>query len=405
MTWAHYFYGAKYSPQITQVNVDGGPLSTSCPTGDTCEAGYAGDIEVDGDIEQDLSVAPDAHIYVYDVPNDETGQTALDEYTAIANQDIAATVSSSWGECEADAGEAFAEAENTVFEQMAMQGQSMFAASGDQGPYTCLVTDGTTRLNVFDPASQPWVISTGGTSLGTFNPATNADPKYPLVGTETAWNPDNLCSDAAPSPGNDEEGGFFWCDFNAGTGGTGGGTGGSSQFWPAPSWQKGLGVINSFSTHGPGSCALATSQATLCREVPDVSANADQYTPYAEYCTGNSSTVDSTCAILADGGGLGTGGGWIKIAGTSMAAPIWASLIADRDAYQGGRAGNIGPLIYGWLASPNYLTYFHDIAKPLPSLEKGVVPPTSNGLFPTTPGFDEATGVGSPNFTAIITGA
>ena len=27
-----------------------------------------------------------------------------------------------------------------------------------------------------------------------------------------------------------------------------------------------------------------------CREVPDISANADEYTPYAEYCTGNAST-------------------------------------------------------------------------------------------------------------------
>jgi hypothetical protein len=29
---------------------------------------------------------------------------------------------------------------------------------------------------------------------------------------------------------------------------------------------------------------------------------------------------------------------------------------------------------------------------------------TNNGLFPTTPGYDEATGIGSPKFAAIITG-
>ena len=28
---------------------------------------------------------------------------------------------------------------------------------------------------------------------------------------------------------------------------------------------------------------------------------------------------------------------------------------------------------------------------------------TSNGLFPTTPGYDEATGIGTPKFAAIIT--
>ena len=29
---------------------------------------------------------------------------------------------------------------------------------------------------------------------------------------------------------------------------------------------------------------------------------------------------------------------------------------------------------------------------------------TNNGLFPTTPGYDEATGIGTPKFAAIITG-
>jgi hypothetical protein len=27
---------------------------------------------------------------------------------------------------------------------------------------------------------------------------------------------------------------------------------------------------------------------------------------------------------------------------------------------------------------------------------------TNNGLFPTTPGYDEATGIGTPNMTALI---
>ena len=35
------------------------------------------------------------------------------------------------------------QAENVIFEQMALQGQSMFAASGDQGAFDCLRTDGT----------------------------------------------------------------------------------------------------------------------------------------------------------------------------------------------------------------------------------------------------------------------
>ena len=65
---------------------------------------------------------------VYDAPNDYTGQAELDEYTAIANQDVASTISPSWG-------------------------------------FGCIRSDGTTIVDQADPASQPWVTSVGGTSL------------------------------------------------------------------------------------------------------------------------------------------------------------------------------------------------------------------------------------------------
>ncbi len=42
-------------------------------------------------------------------------------------------MSSSWGECEADAGQGYAQAENITAEQMAAQGQSMFSSAGDTG--------------------------------------------------------------------------------------------------------------------------------------------------------------------------------------------------------------------------------------------------------------------------------
>jgi subtilase family serine protease len=387
-TWAKQFYGAKYSPSITAKNVDGGPLSTSCPSGDTCIADYSGDIEVDADIEQEMAVAPDASWDVYDAPNDETGQTSLDEYTAIANDDAAATVSSSWGLCETDAGEGYAESENTVFEQMAAQGQTVFSAAGDDGAFDCIATDGSAAAAIDDPGAQPWVISAGGTSLNTDNPGTNPSPGAPAAGVETVWNPDNLCGTAAPSASNDNQGGYWWCAEGSGAGG-----GGSSEYWGAPSWQKGAGVNSKYATHGPSSCALAARASTPCRQVPDVSANADEFTPYAEYCTGNSSDLNSYCAQI------GNGGGWFGIGGTSLSAPLWGALIADRDSYKGERSGNIGYLVY---ANPS--KFFRDIAAPARSSEKGVVPATNNGLFPTTAGYDEATGLGSPKFAAIIEG-
>jgi kumamolisin len=199
-TWAEYFYGAKYKAPLEDINVDGGPLNPVCPAGDECPPqynGYSGDVEVDADIEMQLAVAPNAkHILVYEAPNDFTGQTELDEYTKIAQDDIADVVSSSWALCENDAGAALAQAENLIFEQMALQGQSMFGAEGDSGAFSCIRSDGTTIANVLDPPAQPLVTSVGGTSFESFNPDADTDPNYP-TGVETVWNVDNLCNERA----------------------------------------------------------------------------------------------------------------------------------------------------------------------------------------------------------------
>jgi kumamolisin len=399
-TWAHTFYGPRYTAPLANVTVDGGPLAPVCPAGDTCPAaanGYSGDIEVDADIEVSLAVAPDVkHLIVYNAPNDFTGQTELDEYTTIANQDVASTISSSWGECENDAGASYAQAENTVFEQLAMQGQSLFSSSGDTGAFGCIRSDGTDVLNVNDPASQPWVTSVGGTSFEGDNPGTKAYPGTPAKGTETVWNVDNLCSDQAAAADNGGQGGLFWCAA------TGAGGGGSSQFWGRPFYQHGPGVNSKSTTYsgeavanGETGCTLAAA-GTPCREVPDISAMADPYNGYAEYCTGSASTPESDCATFSGGQ---PAPGWFAIGGTSLSSPLWAALIADRDGFNGHRSGNINPLLYTWFQiAPS--VFFNDITGN-GRLQQAA---TNNGMFPTTPGYDEATGIGSPKFAAVITG-
>jgi subtilase family serine protease len=163
---------------LTDINVDGGPLSPVCPTGDQCPPQfneYSADIEVVADIEAQLAVAPSAKsLLVYNAPNDFTGQTSLDEYTRIAADNTADVISSSWGICENDVTNGYVQAENVIFEQMAVQGQSVFGAAGDTGAFGCIGSDGTTGVELIDPPSQPWVTSVGGTSLETFNPGTNA---------------------------------------------------------------------------------------------------------------------------------------------------------------------------------------------------------------------------------------
>jgi subtilase family serine protease len=387
-TWAHTFYGPQYTPRLTDINVDGGTLAPVCPAGDICPSnlqGYLGDVEVNADIEMTLSVASDARVLVYSAPNDDTGETELDEYAVIANQDAASTVSSSWATCENDVEAGMAKAENIIFEQMALQGQSMFNASGDTGAFGCIRDFGVAIADTLDPASQPWVTGVGGTSLEADNPGSNPAPGYPAAGTETVWNTDNLCSDQAPATDNGNVGGIYWC------GDTGAGGGGSSQFWGRPFYQVGPGVNNPDTAYGNGTtaCALA-SKGTPCRQVPDVSADADPYTGYGEYCTGSVKTPNSECAFY---------NGWFAIGGTSLSTPLWAAMIADRDGYLGGRTGNINPLVYLWLRTDPG-TYFTDITGVGPLQQAA----TNNGLFPTTPGYDEATGVGSPKMAAIITG-
>jgi subtilase family serine protease len=399
-TWAQTFYGSHYHPRLVDINVDGGPLApntSQCPVGDTCFYGYGGDDEAEADIEQDLTIAPDTDsVLVYNAPNDETGQTELDEYATIANQDIADSISSSWAICEPDAGLAYAEAENLIFEQLAAQGQSMFSSSGDTGAFEC-IRDGTfsdyAPLEALDPASQPWVTSTGGTSFETFDPGSSPHPGYPY-GTEAVWNTLDVCS------GNDSSTASSPGIIDCGTYGAGGG--GHSIFWPMPNYQRGPGVINPYTVYGPSNCALAAT-GQPCREEPDISANADPLTGYAEYCTGstyvsptpNGTGYESACYGLTKTPGAP---GWFHIGGTSLSAPLWAALLSDRDAFDGHRSGNANYLLYALFDNPStYATDFHDIT--------GFNQVSNNnGYDPVTPGYDEATGIGTPNFTGLITG-
>ncbi len=57
----------------------------------------------------------------------------------IPTRDAAQVLSTSWGECEADAGTAEIELESTLFQQAAAQGQSYVAAAGDEGSEDCNV--------------------------------------------------------------------------------------------------------------------------------------------------------------------------------------------------------------------------------------------------------------------------
>ena len=313
---------------VTNVPVDGG-----------AGVGF-GSGEADLDIQLVASEAPQSKILVYTAPNAGDAQV-LDPFVAMADADQAQVISSSWGICEPDADTSLVEAENQVFEQMAAQGQTVLVASGDSGSSGCFQQDGTTRLAVDDPASQPYVTGVGGTSLVSGSGTAGAMPD------ETAWN--NCWEQADVS-----------C---AQYGGGGAGTGGVSQFWPMPAWQRTAAVL--------GGAPPAGCDGAPCREVPDVSGSADP----------NQSNDE-----------IFYGGGWMGIGGTSAAAPLWAAAVALVDQGCAAPAGFLNPRLY---AQGSTLT--NDV-QAMGNDFTGL----AGGEYAAGPGYDMATGLGSPAGTALL---
>jgi uncharacterized repeat protein (TIGR01451 family) len=192
------------------------------------------DAEVTLDIELALALAPASQIYVYEGPNSNQG--VLNTYNRIATDNLAKQVSTSWGLGEDLVNAQYLQAENAIFQQMAAQGQTIYAAAGDSGAYDDYPNNSSQTPVVDDPASQPYVVGVGGTTL-TVNANTGA---YQM---ESVWN-DGL--------------------------GNGAGGGGVSTVWPIPSWQTNISTVYSM-TH---------------RNVPDVCLNADTNTGYAIYYNG-----------------------------------------------------------------------------------------------------------------------
>jgi subtilase family serine protease len=258
--------------------------------------------EVSLDVEMVDAIAPHANILVYEGPN--TTQGINDTYAKIINDNKAQIVSTSWGECEAFAGNTELQLLDNLFKQGTAQGMSFFSAAGDAGAYDC----GDTNLGVDSPSSDPYMTSVGGTTL-----QLNAN--------------DSIASESAWSDPNDD----FTNEQGSGSGG------GLSSYFSQPNWQKGPGVQNSYSNGK--------------REMPDVTASADSNYGYAIYCTVQIALCSST--------------GWNDIGGTSAGAPLWAASTALINQYmqaQGKRSlGQINPVLYGLYNGAHAYPPFHDI--------------------------------------------
>jgi hypothetical protein len=327
---------------VSVTSVDGGP-GTGFGTGESAL-----------DIEQVIGLAPDASVHVYQGPSfqNATDAEALDVYRKIADDDTSPVVSTSWGICEAGITSEFAHMESDVFAQMAAQGQSVFAASGDSGSEDCFVPNdpSSANLTVDDPGSQPFVTSAGGTTLTAVGPPP----------TEAVW---NSCQGRSETTCADDQGYAF-----------GAGGGGISSKWPMPSWQT--GVINSYSSKKP--CGATTD----CREVPDVSASADPAHGYIIY----------------------VGGGWFPVGGTSASAPLWAAVTALSDQGCLVRGSSFAHSHVVGFANPKLYALGSSATPPFNDVTTGNndFTDTNGGRYPATAHYDMATGWGTPVVSSLL---
>jgi subtilase family serine protease len=184
-----------------------------------CPPATCDDSEQVLDIEMAISMAPGlSQVVVY------VGNSDVSIFNRMAADNTSKQLSCSWGWSDNES------SLDPIFIEMAMQGQSVFVASGDNGS--------STPGDVVWPADDPYITSVGGTDLITSGPG-------------GAWKSETGWSGSAGMP--------------------------SKNKVPIPNYQKQKGVVTS----------LNHASKTL-RNIPDVAAeaNTNQYSCYDGGCSG-----------------------------------------------------------------------------------------------------------------------
>jgi len=267
---------------------------------------------------------------------------------------------------------ALMDAISQAFEDAAhlQNGPTICIATGDRGSDNRVGNNGRTPASgdgfahVQYPASDPWVLSVGGTTLGQYIPAGSTTPawvEFPWNATDATWG--------------------WW-------GASGGGV---SDYFPLPSYQNLAGVPNSINpgiaAPNPHTVVPPAAFKATGRGVPDVAANANERTGFSGI---------AFAGVL--GGQIGNG--------TSASAPFWAGLIAALNSNVGFNIGFANPTLYALGSGA-----FNPI-NPLwrdPSYSQLASCPTDNGNntipgYATRAGWDAVTGLGSPNGMQILSG-
>jgi subtilase family serine protease len=310
-----------------------------------------------------------------------------DALARIVNNHLASIISNSWGDTE-DGNTGFNDVYHLILQTAAVQGIDVMFSSGDNGYESPGEDPGfSDKIQVDYPTSDPWATSVGGTSL-----AIGKSRNYLF---ETAW---GTMRDPLAKGGKTWQGqlpGSYPADFDGASGG------GTSTLFAQPGYQKHV-VPSSLSERLPS----GKTSPTPMREVPDVSAYADPATGFL---------VGET---VLEPNGKSFGFALSRIGGTSVACPTFAGIEADAQQEAHGPLGFANPVIYQRYSTN--VSNFHDVIAhplgqtPLAQVRSDYTDPATKGgplvyslrtlgidgegkaALHATGGYDDATGVGSP---------
>ncbi len=327
------------------------------------------DVEAALDVEWSSAAAPDAAIVLASCHETSTTDGVTLAMTNLINgASPPKIISVSYGECETLNTPPGNRYYATLFQQAAMQGISVFVATGDAGPSDCsYFTNGTKYgIGVSGWASTPYDIAVGGTDFAD-KYLGRSDAYWGRNGTghanaksyipEQAWNDTcagtllaasqgfsasygskGFCNVAAGKPYRElggGEGGPSSCA--TGTAQPGGVVGGTCKGWPKPHWQSGVIGI----------------PADGVRDIPDISlfaSDGEAWDRQYAICFSDPNNYGVPCVgtTPADIDHWAPGGG-----GTSYAAPIMAGLQALINQRTGSAWGNANVELYR-LAAKEY---------------------------------------------------
>jgi subtilase family serine protease len=335
------------------------------------------------DVESVHTMAPEAKV-VYVGANSCTDSDFIAAEADIVDNHLASVVTNSWDEDLFDTNgnepAASIAAYDQVFEQGAVEGIGFYFSSGDCSTDDPAIVDNglncdpdSSEPQVSFPASSPWVTGVGATAIG-IGKSNNYEFETGMGDSEAVSNGTSW----GTLPGT-----FLF--------GSGGGT---SNYFTQPFYQAGV-VPSSLS----GTLLTGQPAAQPMREVPDVAMEGDLF----------ADTMVGFTQELPDGS---TGYAEAGYGGTSVASPLFAGVQADAQQAQGGWAiGFANPEIYLRYALLGNAAFNDPTDHPGGATEATAFDLGSNGgveqglLFTlgsdwtlnATPGYDDVTGVGTPN--------